>query len=417
MKTLQRTVFALSALLLLGAARPAYGIPAFARKYGLKCTACHEAWPMLNVFGRAFRDNGYRMNNGKDDAVSTDPSYWPIFAWVEENYQYNYSKSEKATVANGGTVSSGLGVLGAMGTLSPHISFRFVPVFEVGGSVFLEQAWIRYNRLFDTDALNIRVGGIEFDLPIGTSSERDFNIQTGGMSSLSYDVPGVKSSLALIGGPAGIELSGHDRGSTNRYVLFFYNNEGGPGSHTLFNTPSLYAHLSHLFHVSAGPIRDVEIGAFGTYATVDVGPDSAALKPQERYGGALDAWLASDALPLHLEALAFQARDNRNLIPGATRDAVWDGGLVQLDYVPALPVELFARVNLIRNTTQGIPTHTGSFADQTIYLVGIQHTVELTSRFEWGWELYYTYQQDHLRANDGTNLTQHEVWAGLRLAF
>src|SRR5579862_6031888 len=154
-----------------GAARPAYGIPAFARKYGLKCTACHEAWPMLNVFGRAFRDNGYRMNNGKDDAVSTDPSYWPIFAWVEENYQYNYSKSEKATQSNGGTVSTGLGVLGAMGSLSKNVSFRFVPVFEVGGGVFLEQAWIRVNRLFDSDALNVRIGAIEFDLPIGTSAE------------------------------------------------------------------------------------------------------------------------------------------------------------------------------------------------------------------------------------------------------
>src|SRR5581483_4584402 len=414
MKSLRLTLLA---IVMLAGARPAYGIPAFARKYGLKCTACHEAWPMLNVFGRAFRDNGYRMNNGKDDAVSTDPSYWPISAWVEQNYQYNYSKSEKGTQSNGGSVSQGLGVLGAMGSLSKNISFRFVPVFEVDGGVFLEQAWIRVNRLFDTDALNIRLGAVEFDLPIGTSSERDFNIKTGGMTSLSYAAPNTVNRLAHIGGPAGIELSGHDRGSINRYALLFYSNQSGQGSHTYFNTPSIYGHISHLFHVSAGPLRDVEIGAFGTYATVNVGPDSAGLEPQERYGGALDAWLFSDALPLHLEAIGFQGRDNKALIPGATRDAVWDGGLVQLDYVPALPVNLFARVNLIRNTTQAILTQTGSYADQTIYLIGLQHTVEFTSRFEWGWELYYTYELDRLRASDGTNLTQHEVWAGLRLAF
>jgi hypothetical protein len=26
----------------------ANALPAFARKYGLRCSACHESWPMLN---------------------------------------------------------------------------------------------------------------------------------------------------------------------------------------------------------------------------------------------------------------------------------------------------------------------------------------------------------------------------------
>ncbi len=29
-----------------------YAIPAFARKYGMPCSACHEAWPKLNNFGQ-----------------------------------------------------------------------------------------------------------------------------------------------------------------------------------------------------------------------------------------------------------------------------------------------------------------------------------------------------------------------------
>ena len=55
--------FALGALILfIGSTIPsAQAFPAFARKYGLRCTACHEAWPVLNDFGRAFRDNGYQM--------------------------------------------------------------------------------------------------------------------------------------------------------------------------------------------------------------------------------------------------------------------------------------------------------------------------------------------------------------------
>src|SRR5882762_5101608 len=42
-------------------------IPAFARKYGMRCSACHLAVPALNAFGQAFKDNGYRMKNGTDD--------------------------------------------------------------------------------------------------------------------------------------------------------------------------------------------------------------------------------------------------------------------------------------------------------------------------------------------------------------
>ena len=30
-------------------------LPAFARKYGLPCSSCHQAWPMLSPFGQAFK--------------------------------------------------------------------------------------------------------------------------------------------------------------------------------------------------------------------------------------------------------------------------------------------------------------------------------------------------------------------------
>ena len=63
---------------LLAAARPAHAIPAFARKYGLPCSACHEAWPMLNNFGQTFKDNGYQLGNDRDAPIYQQPAYWPI---------------------------------------------------------------------------------------------------------------------------------------------------------------------------------------------------------------------------------------------------------------------------------------------------------------------------------------------------
>src|SRR5439155_13756485 len=68
-------------------ASPGRALPLFARKYNLPCTACHFAFPRLNAFGRAFRQNGYRMVG----AVGTSP--WedkdvPISFVADVGYDY-----------------------------------------------------------------------------------------------------------------------------------------------------------------------------------------------------------------------------------------------------------------------------------------------------------------------------------------
>src|SRR5690349_22147235 len=64
--------------LILSLAQPAGALPAFARKYGLRCSACHESWPMLNYFGQKFKDNGYQLMNDRDAPIWQNASYWPI---------------------------------------------------------------------------------------------------------------------------------------------------------------------------------------------------------------------------------------------------------------------------------------------------------------------------------------------------
>ena len=64
--------------LLLTISQPANALPAFARKYGLRCSACHETWPMLNFFGQKFKDNGYQLMNDKDSPIWQNPAYWPV---------------------------------------------------------------------------------------------------------------------------------------------------------------------------------------------------------------------------------------------------------------------------------------------------------------------------------------------------
>ena len=65
---------------------PSRAFPAFARKYGLPCSACHEAWPMLNVFGQTFKDNGYQLMNDRDSPIWQNPSYWPVTFRITPNW-------------------------------------------------------------------------------------------------------------------------------------------------------------------------------------------------------------------------------------------------------------------------------------------------------------------------------------------
>src|SRR5712671_7533919 len=64
--------------LVLSTSQQSNALPAFARKYGLRCSACHESWPMLNYFGQKFKDNGYQLMNDRDAPIWQNPSYWPV---------------------------------------------------------------------------------------------------------------------------------------------------------------------------------------------------------------------------------------------------------------------------------------------------------------------------------------------------
>jgi len=68
----------LLALLSVCFVNDAHALPAFARKYGLRCSACHEAWPMLNYFGQKFKDNGYQLMNDRDAPIWQNNGYWPV---------------------------------------------------------------------------------------------------------------------------------------------------------------------------------------------------------------------------------------------------------------------------------------------------------------------------------------------------
>jgi hypothetical protein len=161
----------LCAGLSLALAAPASAIPAFARKYGLRCTTCHESWPVLNDFGRNFRDNGFQLRLGKDDVVTADPGYWPVSVHVTPSYQYTTITNQATdqgtkSLSTGGIADASMDLLMA-GVLTKNISFLVVPTgFASNGNVHLESYWADFSRLIaNSDWFNLRVGKHEVDLP------------------------------------------------------------------------------------------------------------------------------------------------------------------------------------------------------------------------------------------------------------
>ncbi len=67
-----------------GLIKEAGAVPGFARKYGLSCSQCHTAWPLLNDYGRQFKLNGYvREPGSKEGVLEGSGGYWTekIFPW------------------------------------------------------------------------------------------------------------------------------------------------------------------------------------------------------------------------------------------------------------------------------------------------------------------------------------------------
>ena len=89
--------FVLTIILLMGLSllvRETQAIPSFARKYKTSCSTCHYAFPKLNGFGKAFKNNGYRYPAGQDlEMTKEEPvslgaeaykKVWPNAIWPSD---------------------------------------------------------------------------------------------------------------------------------------------------------------------------------------------------------------------------------------------------------------------------------------------------------------------------------------------
>src|SRR5271165_6655357 len=134
-----------------------HAIPAFARKYGVKCYTCHTVPPALNKNGYMFKRLGYRLPPDEMDGTKAAPK----ISALDNNIKFLVTNS-LAVIAQGsftvdkntpdGTAptssssfnldEAALFIAGAV----PESGFSYFTHFELyqGGSTFLEQAVMSY---------------------------------------------------------------------------------------------------------------------------------------------------------------------------------------------------------------------------------------------------------------------------------
>jgi len=441
-------------------------IPAFARKYGVSCSACHEAWPKLNDQGIAFRDNGYQFGTGRDSPGQLDPAYWPISLRASAGYQYTSATAQPTnsgpqTISQGRIGFNGIDLLMA-GTLTRDVSFLVViepflanagiaPVFpnqealiaSPGETGAVESLWVRADNLFGTPWLNLKLGLGALDLPF--DEHRSLTFVTP-YSVYHFHAGGDASFLPFELGENQLQLSleGHDEGSHTRYALSLVQGQNDPGSALPWSAPAVYSHVQHSFFPAAVGVPEVRAGLFGMvgayptqalYQGTPGGPPSGPLfnpdgtpapivpgtgfdhRPFYREGADLSVYLGELALPFNIEVAYVQGQDSPAFINGATQEAMFLGGLVQATWTPRLDLALVARLDAIRNLQQADPTQAPGFLDSTQGTLAARYTLEVFPRTEVTCHAELSYSSIAGAGDQGLDLNGLLVFGGVDFVF
>lgn len=262
MASFRRTLVGLllAVFFVLSSADSALALPAFARKYGLRCSACHEAWPMLNYFGQKFKDNGYQLMNDRDSPVWQNPSYWPVTFrmtpfWHREStdkvsYDTPGGGSALKRVSFSGFDHGGLDILAA-GTIDKNISFQLIPASDELGSFHIEAVNARLDNLFHSPWLNFKLGKFELDNIV--SEKRSLTLSaSGGPYQIFHFIPvGDGNIFGQLGdNQIGVEWMGHSLNDRTRLsVTILSSTDGNPDLQYGSNSYSAFFAGSQAFNV------------------------------------------------------------------------------------------------------------------------------------------------------------------------
>jgi hypothetical protein len=429
-------------VLLLGTATNAFGFPAFARKYGLPCSACHEAWPMLNIFGQTFKDNGYQLMNDRDAPIWQNPGYWPVAFRMTPNWhresinrvpvdtQAGPSSSLREINTHGFDLS-GLDILSG-GTLSNNVSFLLVPSADNTGAFHFESAWTRWDNILKTPWLNAKVGKFELDNII--SEKRILTISNnGGLYQLYHFIPpGDTNFFGQIGdNQLGLEISGHSKNDRTRYSATLMSSNDGEVNLPNGNSYSTFLTASQAF--DAGYEGGVDrVGAYamiGNAPTYYLNADGVAIagtglgnKPFYREGAF--ALIYAKKLDFQLfyqhgwdSAYFGTGTQSNQPLPAGAQAATWNGGFVETHYVVNPQLIFINRDEFVRMSQQALPTNPSSLGNIDAYTFGYRYYPFMNSRAGFAFHNEYSLVRQQHTSPVGNSLASSSVFLGFDFDF
>jgi hypothetical protein len=422
--------------MILGESQPVYAlplhevtaIPAFARKYGLPCSACHTAWPELNNFGQVFRDNGYQLMNDRDSPIWQNPSYFPITFRITPNWHRESTSNQPVDSTPNGTglgnvtvsrnvTQAGFDLSGmdlwSAGTLYKNISFQLLPSSDPTAVWHFESAWVRFDNIKGSSWFNFKFGRFELDNLV---SEKRFLFLSpnGGLYQIyHFNVPGSSNDFGYGDNQIGMELMGHSANSYTRYsVSLLSSNEGGtnltnsnlPGGAPSNRTYDVNLAFSQAFN--AGSLGFERVGAFAYvgyrptyYQTADGGQIQLVglgNEPFYRVGFAGDLYFKN----LELLPLFMHGHDNAYLgngipsytgpLPSTSRAPSFNGGFLEAHYYVNPQLVFIGRFEKIDVGQQADTGNPANFGNVTAYSVGYRYYPIMFSRAGLAWHNEYS---------------------------
>ena len=425
-------------------------IPAFARKYGLPCSACHETWPKLNIFGQTFKDNGYQLMNDRDSPIWQNPSYWPVTFRITPNWHRESTDRVSIDTAAGqntgiakltqhGFDLSGLDILTG-GTLYNNISFLLTPSSDETGAFHFESAWVRFDNLAKSPWLNLRFGKFELDNIISEKREETLSGNGGTYWAYHFAPPGDNNGFAQIGdNQLGFEIAGHSVDDKTRYSAAVFSSNDGNVDLQFGNSYSTYITASRAFNAGYHGGLD-RVGAYyyggeapvfylssGGTALPGSGRVNKSFNREGVFGLFYVKKLDFSLYYQHAWDNAYfgtsTVGDNVNGLPPlplGARSPTWNDFFIETHYVQNPQLIFIQRSEFVRMSQQAIAGTPSNFGNLDNYVFAVRYYPFMFSRA--GMALHGEYS---LLKQDGTapapatglNLTSSSVMFGIDFDF
>jgi hypothetical protein len=450
--------------MILSTGQPAHALPAFARKYGMRCSACHEAWPMLNTFGQKFKDNGYQLMNDRDSPIWQNPSYWPVTFritpfWHRESADKVSVDTVAGNAASGQTqrqvTSHGFDLSGldfhTGGTLEKNFSFYVLPSSDATASFHFETVMARLDNLAGSPWLNFKLGKFELDNLLSEKRILTLTSISGTYQTYHFLPQGDANIWGQIGdNQLGIEYMGHSADDRTRVsAALLSTSDGNTNLAAGTNSYTGFFAASHAF--DAGRLGVERLGlyamagqapiTFQTNGGVPVLGTGSNNKSFHREGfvgllyfGKLDlqvvtqhgwdsVWFGQGFGNVANPSNGKAGLNGLNCVPGncvlpaTARTPVWNGYLVETHYVYSPQLIFIQRSEWERMSQQPTITNPASIGNSDMYTFGYRWYPIMNPRAGFAIHNEYSWLRQSKLAPDGTDLTSSSLLLGFDFAF